>query len=174
MKVKSKERKRSRELGRFNDKDFEEFSSLLKRLTKRYNLSSLELVQKVEKAGYVPVNIFNKVLSPLETVTKYMRENLNYSNKKIAKVLNRSEKTIWQAYNSSMKKQATRFRAEIPEYVVDISILNDRRFSILELVVSYLKEYYNLTYHFIASLLQRDDRTIWTVYNRAQKKRGRA
>jgi hypothetical protein len=34
-----------------------------------------------------------------------------------------------------------------------------------------LKEEKEMTYHKIAEALNRDDRTIWTVYNRAKKKR---
>ena len=42
----------------------------------------------------------------------------------------------------------------------------------MESVVFYLKEKMGMTYHEIAVELNRDDRTIWTVYNRALKKRG--
>ena len=50
------------------------------------------------------------------------------------------------------------------------SIFTDRSVSVLEAMVRYLKEKKNLTYHEIAVLLNRDDRTIWTVYQRAKKK----
>ena len=51
------------------------------------------------------------------------------------------------------------------------SIFLDRSISVLEAIVKYLKEERNLTYHQIAVLLNRDDRTIWTCYNRALKKK---
>ncbi len=54
--------------------------------------------------------------------------------------------------------------------LVPLSLLRDRSVSILESIVKYLKEKKKLTYHEIAVLLNRDDRTIWTVYNRARKK----
>ena len=54
---------------------------------------------------------------------------------------------------------------------IPTSILYDRTLSVLEALTEYLKESKNLTYHEIALLLNRDDRTIWTCYNRAQKKR---
>ena len=50
------------------------------------------------------------------------------------------------------------------------NILTDRSVSVLEAIVKYLKEKKRLTYHEIAVLLNRDDRTIWTVYQRARKK----
>jgi len=51
-------------------------------------------------------------------------------------------------------------------------ILRDRTLSILEAIVEYLREERGLTFHQIAVLLNRDDRTIWTVYRRAKEKRG--
>ena len=42
----------------------------------------------------------------------------------------------------------------------------------MESVVFYMKDSLSMTYHEIAAALNRDDRTIWTVYNRAKKKRG--
>jgi len=42
----------------------------------------------------------------------------------------------------------------------------------MESVVSYMKNSLGMTYHEIAVALNRDDRTIWTVYNRALKKGG--
>jgi DNA-directed RNA polymerase specialized sigma24 family protein len=42
----------------------------------------------------------------------------------------------------------------------------------MESVVFYMKKSLDMTYHEIAVALNRDDRTIWTVYNRALKKRG--
>ncbi|RJQ17200.1 hypothetical protein C4573_04065 [Candidatus Woesearchaeota archaeon] len=51
------------------------------------------------------------------------------------------------------------------------SIFQDRALKVLEILVEYLKEERALSYHEIAVLLNRDDRTIWTVYQRAKKKR---
>jgi hypothetical protein len=63
--------------------------------------------------------------------------------------------------------------AEIGKYTIPLSIVADRDVSIFETIVEYLKEHYGLSYHEIAVLLNRDDRTIWTVYNRASKKRAK-
>jgi len=41
----------------------------------------------------------------------------------------------------------------------------------MESVVYYMKTKLEMTYHEIAISLNRDDRTIWTVYNRALKKK---
>ena len=50
-------------------------------------------------------------------------------------------------------------------------MLTDRSLSVLEVMVEYLKEHEALSFHQIAALTNRDDRTIWTVYSRAKKKR---
>lgn len=51
------------------------------------------------------------------------------------------------------------------------SIFRDRTLKPLEAIVEYLHEHQKLTLHQIAKVLNRDDRTIWTVYNRAKRKR---
>lgn len=57
---------------------------------------------------------------------------------------------------------------EIP---IPASIFRDRSLSVLETMVEYLKEDQQLPFHRIAKLLNRNDRTIWTVYHRVKKKR---
>ena len=54
---------------------------------------------------------------------------------------------------------------------IPIYIFQDRKLSVLEVMVEYLKKKLKLSYNEIAFLLNRDDRTIWTCYNRTKKKR---
>ncbi len=54
---------------------------------------------------------------------------------------------------------------------VPLRILQDRTVAVLEAIVEYLKEEKELRYSEIAKLLNRDQRTIWTVYSRVKKKR---
>ena len=49
-------------------------------------------------------------------------------------------------------------------------IFQNRKLSVLESLVVYMKEEYEMNFHQIAMILNRDDRTIWTVYSRARKK----
>ncbi len=55
---------------------------------------------------------------------------------------------------------------------IPLNILLDRNVAVLEAIVEFLKDRKNLTYHEIAVLTNRNDRTIWTVYSRVRKKRG--
>ncbi|MBU0535899.1 MAG: hypothetical protein KKE20_02970 [Nanoarchaeota archaeon] len=50
-------------------------------------------------------------------------------------------------------------------------IFRDRTVSVLEAIVEYMKDDLDLTFHDIAKLLNRDDRTVWTCYSRTKKKR---
>ena len=56
---------------------------------------------------------------------------------------------------------------------IPIYIFQDRTLSVLEIMVEYLKEKLKLNYHEMGVLLNRDERTIWTCYNRAKKKRNK-
>ena len=73
-------------------------------------------------------------------------------------------------YRRSKKK----FPKPLPidyKIVIPVEILSDKRFSVFEVIVSYLKEKLGLRYSQIASYLHRDQRTIWTIYNRYKKKK---
>jgi len=149
-------------------------------------LSKKELIELIEKhaphmeksdipekktAQAIPISVFdNKKLSALETICKYLKENAGYSYHEIAEMLNRNDRTIWTTYNNSKKKLETKFIVKEHEIELPISIFKERKLSVLETIAVYLKDEYGLTLHQIATLLNRNDRTIWTVYNRGKKK----
>ncbi len=54
---------------------------------------------------------------------------------------------------------------------VPTSVFTDRRVAILECLVEYMHDNNGLTFHEIALMLNRNDRTIQTVYRRAKFKR---
>jgi len=55
---------------------------------------------------------------------------------------------------------------------VPVKIFNDRRLGVLESLVLYLQQIYKFRNCEIAKLLNRDDRTIYTVLKRANEKIG--
>jgi hypothetical protein len=59
---------------------------------------------------------------------------------------------------------------EIKTVDIPSSILRDRSLAPLESIIKYLKETVGLSFHEIAVLLNRDDRTIWTCYRRVRRK----
>ena len=50
-------------------------------------------------------------------------------------------------------------------------VFRDRSVAVLESLVEYMKDSQGLSFHEIALLLNRNDRTVWTVYRRAKLKR---
>ena len=73
-----------------------------------------------------------------------------------------------------MSKVESRIEKNIQEdMLIPSSIFRDRSLKVLEVLVAYLKDQKQLTFHEIAVLLNRDDRTIWTVYSRVKKKQKR-
>ena len=162
------------------DKDIEK--RLLNTLDylKSQGLSSEEIISLIQKLlktevkaeVKVPLSVYkNDYLSSLETIVKYLRENLLLSFKQIAALTNRNEIALAVSYRNAKKKMPAKFVEEISPYSIPVSILKDRNLSVLENVVSYIKDTFGLTYHKIAVLLNRNDRTIWTVYQRAKKKK---
>lgn len=61
-------------------------------------------------------------------------------------------------------------KAQASKYSLPVSVIAERKMSVLESIVYYLKTEYSLSYHDIALIIRRDDRTVWTVYQRALKK----
>ena len=142
-------------------------------LRKNFEKSSTEFLDSIKKEKLsVPDSIFNDKLTVLETIVKYLKENLNFNYKEIADLINRDERNIWHTYNVARKKLAKQFVVEKYEFLIPISIFSNRKLSIQENLVFYLKEEFKLSYHKIATLIHRDDRTIWTVYQKAKKKYG--
>lgn len=156
------------------DENFSALKALFENLQKQYGLSALELIHALEKKELlIPANIFNPTLSGLETIVKFLRENFHLRNNVIAHFLHRSEKTIWQAYDASKRKHPDFFTLQPSLYYVPVAVIASRRLSVLESIVVHIKDSYNLSYHEIAVVLHRDDRTVWTVYQRALRKKAR-
>ncbi len=149
-------------------------------LIKKYNLTDTQIGslfnRKIgfvfeKKSDEIPLCIFdNDKLSSLEAIVKYLKEDVGLRLKKIAKILNRRQKTIWSTYDNAKKKMAGHFILKESPYFIPTTIFQNRAFSVLESIVMHLKGYYGLTYHQIAVLMHRNDRTIWTTYNRTKRK----
>src|SRR3989344_2141428 len=118
----------------------------------------------------LPISIFNSKLTVLESVAKYLKEEKNLSLHEISRVISRDERNIWHTYESAKKKHPEKLILENVKFWVPVSIFSDSKLSALETLVSHLKSQLNFSYHEIAVLLSRNDRTIWTVHSRSRKK----
>ena len=166
--------------GNFNIKDDKSFQILklaFDNLKEKYKLAPGEILSFIEekpvsKEIILPISIFEtEGLSALEAICKYLKEEFDFSFSKIALLLNRNSRTIWTSYNNAARKRKENLLVKESKFFIPVSIFTDRQFSVLEAIVSYLKEKFNLRYSEISVLLNRDERNIWTVYNRAKKKR---
>lgn len=66
--------------------------------------------------------------------------------------------------NKSLKKRIA------SKFYVDLKIFRDLKLSPSEAIVKFLKEQQGLTYRKIGLILGRDERNIWTMYNRVRCK----
>lgn len=158
----NKKRSVRRDLLSTENIDYTELKSLYNKLK-----SHIEVIEKNKRN--IPLCVFSLELSCLETIVKYLKENLKLEFKEMGVLLGRSTKTLWQAYNSSKKKHPLQLIADDFSLTIPISLFKDRRLSILEHIVFYLKME-GMRFSDIARALKRNPRTVWTVYSRARKK----
>ncbi|MBW2984883.1 hypothetical protein KY361_07210 [Candidatus Woesearchaeota archaeon] len=151
------------------------FDLFVKHLREEHKLNIEDinrLVGEKEKEVLLPISIFdNKKLSALETITKYLKENKKLSFHQIGVLLNRDERCIWTTYNNSKKKMKEGLALKPSKFLIPADIFTNRKLSVLENLTKYMREPLELSLHEIAQLLHRDDRTVWTVYNRAKRKK---
>ena len=142
-------------------------------IKKDFEQSSLKFLEAIKKDKIsIPDSVFSKKLTAFETLVKYLKENIGLSFSEIAKLTKRDARNMWHTYDIAKKKLKERFIVKEYEFLIPISIFSNRKLSIQENLVFYFKEEFKLSYHKIATLIHRDDRTIWTVYQKARKKYG--
>jgi len=160
----------SKEIKQEYSKEKQEIIILLaKEIKKKYKLNNQEIVQLIEtEKQEIPLSIFKYDSGALESICRYMKENLNMRYKEISDLLQRNERTIWVAYNKAKQKQPETIKIEQEKILIPISIFN-KKLTILESIILFLKSR-QMKYIEIANLLNRDQRNIWTIYSRAIKK----
>ncbi|MBI2664487.1 hypothetical protein HYX10_04050 [Candidatus Woesearchaeota archaeon] len=148
--------------------------AVLDSLTSKYKLTDEQILQLV-RADEAPENgipasiLTNTELRPLEILCKYLKEERNLGYKEISGLLNRDYRTIWTTYRNASRKLKAGLAVPPTKYVLPASIFQDRKLSVLEAAVAHLKEK-GLKLVEISSLLNRDQRNIWSIYNKATKK----
>ncbi len=117
----------------------------------------------------LPSTIFSKKLGCLETVVKYLKENLDLGYSEIASLLNRNERTIWTVYNRAIRKKSRAIEIKKTLIFIPVSILKNRKLTISESIITYLRKK-ELTYNLIAKLLDRNRANVWHTYSIATRK----
>jgi len=143
--------------------------SRLKSLSKPEKIEIISFLTEQLKENALPIFIFNSSLSALEAIVKYLKEEHKISYIEISRLLNRSNKTIWITYQRAKKKMPKKLAGK-SQILIPVEIFQNRRFSILESLVSYLKQEQGISHKDIAKLINRNYRTVLTVYRRFRKK----
>ena len=165
------------------DRELLELAVLFEELKKR-EIKTGALTIPSEHLETIPLSQFDQDLGPLESLVFYLHHNKKQPIEKIAHKLLRHYQTIWTTHRLVAKKPKVEYPltdkekkilknmdiASKAEILIPLNIFYSRKLSIFESLVKYLKESLNMNYHNIGALLHRDERTIWTVYNRAGKK----
>jgi hypothetical protein len=143
---------------------------LIEEIQKKYNITKEELLDLIDenKLESIPAGIFAKNLGGLEAICKYLKENRGMSYVEIARLLNRDQRTIWTAYKKASKKVSERIEINENDTLLPLSYLGNREYTIIESSIIYLKEK-GFRYVEIARLLNRDQRNIWSTYQKATK-----
>ena len=158
-------------------KNIKKLNSMLRELSREYSWNSQDLNNILEGwFGFtssdiiVPLEIFSsEELGPLEAVVKYMGENLKMKYNEIAIELNRNENTIRSSYKRAVEKQKKKFTIKKSGRKISLEEFNIKGLTILESLVNYFKEK-GMKYVEIGELLGKDQRNIWTIYDRVKKK----
>ena len=126
-------------------------------------------VYKEKQEVLVPLDIFSiRELSPLQALALYLHENKQLRYSVIADLIGKDQRNIAAACKTARE----RWQGILPDsssIMIPLSALAPVSMPLLEAIVVHLKDTLSLNYHEVAVRLNRDDRTIWTAYHRAQK-----
>ncbi len=115
----------------------------------------------------VPLSIFTSEIGAAESLCKYLHENKKMRFNEISRLINRDQRTVWTSYTQASEKKES---LPVEEGIsLPVDIFSDRRFSILESVVYYLRER-GFTNVEVARLLGKDPRNTYTLYARHAQK----
>jgi len=153
-------------------KEFKQYVSLSHHhddITLRHIIEKFEKTLGEKDEIVFPLSILSEKLSPFETITKYLVENLILSYSEIGRLLKKDRRVIWTTYKRASSKIKQSFQDKESKYNIPISRLSSDKFSISEIIVGYLKEK-GMKNSEIAVIMKRDQRTIWTFLKRYKQK----
>ena len=126
--------------------------------------------QRGQPAG-IPISIFNSSLGALESIVKYMREELLLDYATIASMLGKNPGPIGVTYRRSLVKLNMSSDVSSKESIAFEALRADstKGLSVFESVAIQLARQGH-DWHEIAQILHRHDKTVWTVLDRAKRK----
>ena len=162
---------------REQDKNLDSVSSF-EFLFSRFNKQELVQIRKIidslidekEKKILIPISIFSTGLNAVEALTKYLKENLNLKYSEIAKLLNKKQNTIWINYHRAVKKLKNKFIINNSKLFIPLEKINNKKLSLVEALIVYLRDSLNLKNKECASLLNTSEPVLSSAYHRAKSK----
>lgn len=152
------------------DKSVEALKILLETIADKHKVSKEDLLTTLSiKEEGIPIGAFSSKLSTFEVVVKYLKENSGKKYSEIARLLHRDDRTIWSTYNNSQKKHSAPLSL-LGQIFIPVFIFSTREKSVLETLVSYLKDEKNISFSEISKLLKKDYQTIYTSYRRGMSR----
>ena len=128
----------------------------------------IELFQESNQEISVPISLFSTNLHPMEALCKYLIEIERLSKSSVATVLQRNIKTIWANYERAKGKEL--FISGNTQYTIPLSLFQKRKLSVMEHVVSFLKQVHHFSNKEISQLLGKSPNSIAVLAKRAQVK----
>lgn len=126
---------------------------------------------KARQCRGIPISIFNPHLGALESIVKYMREELLLDYNTIAGILGRNPGPIGVTYRRTLRKLKgaldTSSNGSIPFEALRAN--QAKQLSVFESLAYHLAKQGH-DWHDIARIMHRHDKTVWTVLDRAKKK----
>lgn len=153
-------------LGGSSSNSMSQLELFKKHLAEQHRMTAADINAFLEAELSIPVTCFNDKLSILESVVKFLKEEQEYNYHKIGELLERDERNVWTTYNNSQKKMKSKLDVSSQ---IRIPISRFKGTAGLYAVVAYLKENNDYNYKKIGDLLKRNERTIWTTYNKERK-----
>jgi hypothetical protein len=143
-------------------------SKLVETLSSEEKKEILESILGIKEG--IPISIFRSNLSGLGAISVYLKDVKEQKIGDIASLLNRKKSTIYTTYRKAKEKLKGEFDLSDNSIVVPLEIFTNRKFSILESLVFYLKDEHKFSFVKIAKILGKNYSTVRTVHTRYQKK----
>ena len=120
----------------------------------------------------LPTYIFIRELGALESICRYLKDEVGLSSPLISQLLHRSTATIDISYAKAESKFPKDFVGAESPYDIPLSFFSFSFIGVQEAIVGYLKDHYNLQFNQIANILNRNYQTVRTAYLKyAEKKK---
>ena len=152
-----------------NERILSIWKTLALELQETYGYKQSTLIAQLRIEGdAIPLTAFGHNFTPLEAAARYL-QYAGKTSKETAHLLGRTRSAIERALLHSHLKAKTIAYTET-EYLIPASAFKATR-PASEALCTYLREHYAFTNKQIADALHIDQRTVWTVLDRATKRK---